>query len=167
MKMMRHMLFVAVVAATMLLPSVSADRETGRDLLRGLLQAGIEAVEQKTAPDSEEPEASDTPTHRVAGENSLSQALKTAAEQMIDSVKQRYKEEGRAYARELSDVMVERLMHNPHIRSVISTIQLVGIMVAVYLVLVTISLLVSISRLRRSNREILRLLRKKEKDSDS
>ncbi len=171
MKMMRHILSVAVVVAVTLLPSVSAEREAGKDLLRGLLQAGIEAVGQKTAPASEEqdaPEASASPTQqRVAGGNSFSQALKIAAEQTIDSVKQRYKEEGRAYARELSDVMVERLMHNAHIRSVISTVQLVGAMVAAYLVLVTIILLVSIARLRKSNREILRLLRKKEKGPDS
>ncbi len=173
MKTMRH-IFPAVLAAILLLlpPLVLADSETGKNLLRGLLQVGIEAVgqqdnesvsEQQVAPAQKK--TASAPINNAV--TSLSQSLKKAVEQTLDSVKERYMEEGRVYARELSDVIVERLMQNPRIRSVTSTIQLVCIALVAYLVLITIVLLMCISRVQKSNREILRLLKKRGKDISS
>ena len=170
METVRH-IFPAVLTAILLLfpPLASADSETGKNLLRGLLQAGIEAVgEQNDAsvPKQQEQVApapkKTSPARGNIAVSGLTQSLKNAVEQTLDTVKERYKEEGRAYARELSDVIVERLMQNPRIRRVTSTIQLVGIALVAYLVLVTVVLLMCIARVQRSNREILRLLKRKE-----
>ena len=84
--------------------------------------------------------------------------LVDSLEKSIGDIKEQYKEEGRAYARELADMLAERIVHSPRIQSTITTIQALCWAIIAYLVLVSLVLLVSMQRLRINSRHILEQL---------
>lgn len=80
--------------------------------------------------------------------------------QILSGYKEQYKEEGRAYARELGDQIAERIRRNPQISTTLATVQILCWVVIVYLTLVTILIVFAMYRMRRDNERILALLKK-------
>lgn len=86
----------------------------------------------------------------------VARALKDSVDILLLEYKEEYKEEGRAYARELGDIIVARVQENPNIQSSIHSIQLLCWAVIAYLTLVTIVMLFSLLHLKRINSQLLR-----------
>lgn len=86
----------------------------------------------------------------------VAHALKDSVDILLQEYKEEYKEEGRAYARELGDIIVARVQENPNIQSSIHSIQLLCWAVIAYLTLVTIVMLFSLLHLKRINSQLLR-----------
>ncbi|MBR5523326.1 MAG: hypothetical protein IKV82_07670 [Akkermansia sp.] len=86
----------------------------------------------------------------------VAHTLKDSADILLQEYKEEYKEEGRAYARELGDIIVARVQEDPKIQSSIHSIQALCWGVIVYLTLVTLVMLISLLHLRRINSRLLR-----------
>lgn len=95
------------------------------------------------------------------GERGGGDSLREGFTQILSEYKEQYKEEGRAYARELGDQIAERIHQNPKISSTLTTVQILCWVVIVYLTLVTILIVIAMYRMRRDNRRILALLEKR------
>lgn len=93
-------------------------------------------------------------------EGALGASLQEGFTQILDEYKEQYKEEGRAYARELGDQIAERIRKNPEISSTLTTVQILSWVVIAYLTLVTLLIVCTMYRMRRDNERILALLRK-------
>lgn len=140
--MRRFVCFLLAVAAVSAPLSHAAERdggkrswrERGKDLMGALLSPGEEGAEADS---------------RQGG-----------VTQILSGYKERYKEEGRAYARELGDQIAERIRRNPQISSTLTTVQILCWVVIVYLTLVTILIVFAMYRMRRDNERILALLKK-------
>lgn len=85
-------------------------------------------------------------------------SLREGFTQILSEYKEQYKEEGRAYARELGDQIAERVRQNPKISSTLTTVQILCWVVIVYLTLVTVLIVVAMYRMQRDNERILALL---------
>ncbi len=82
--------------------------------------------------------------------------LKGTFDVLLDEYKEQYKDEGRAYARELGDIIVERVREDPKIRSSIYSLQMLCWGVIGYLTLVTIIMLSCLLHLKRTNARLLK-----------
>lgn len=76
-------------------------------------------------------------------------------ENAIDAYKEKCKEEGREYTRELVDIIVTRVLNDPKIERTIYSFQALCLGVIAYLTLVTLVVMSSLMRIARSNRRIL------------
>ena len=92
------------------------------------------------------------------GEGDLSHTLafsmKDAMDVIIDEYKDQYKEEGRLYAKELGDKLVERVREDPKIRDSITALQALCWSVIAYLSLVTLIVFFSLIRITSGNRKL-------------
>lgn len=86
----------------------------------------------------------------------VAHALKDSVDILLQEYKEEYKEEGRAYARELGDIIVTRVQEDPKIQSSIHSIQVLCWAVIAYLTLVTIVMLICLLHLKRINSRLLR-----------
>lgn len=86
----------------------------------------------------------------------MAHTLKGTFDVLLDEYKEQYKQEGREYARELGDIIVERMRENPQIRSSIYSLQMLCWGVIGYLTLVTIIMLGCLLHLKRTNARLLK-----------
>ena len=151
-------ILIILLAVVMCLP-VRADSD-GKQVLGNLFRAGMQAVqntlkheqEDKEEPGEAKGSSSDSP-------EAFSRVLIDSLEKSFSGIKERYKKEGRSYARELGDIVAERIVRSSRVQSVLFTLRMICWAVIAYLILVTILLLVSLQRLRANDRRILELLR--------
>ncbi len=85
----------------------------------------------------------------------LAHALKQALDVLLEDYKAQYKEEGRAYAKELGEKMVERVREDPKISASITSVQVLCWCVIAYLTLVTLIMLTCLLCLKRANGRLL------------
>ena len=85
----------------------------------------------------------------------LAHTLKGSFDVLLDEYKEQYKDEGRKYARELGDIIVERVQKDPQIQSSIWSIKALCWGVIAYLTLVTIIMLGCLLGLKRTNARLL------------
>ncbi len=153
-----------MLALALMLPLGAGEREDA--LLKGLFGLGARALEtqvEKTAPAAEAtaaPSAAASPAARPAQQTlpfgqALTASLKPALDGLIDEYKEQYKEEGRAYARELGDMVVERVVQDPDINSTITSLRILCWFVVGYLTLVTLIMLGCLVCLKRANAQLL------------
>ena len=148
------------------LPGLASAKSDAKDIMRDLLQIGLQAVEQGASAEQTASEAADQTTpgrqpQKVASTaaSALTRSVRASLESVLDSVKERYKEEGKVYARQIGDLLAERVAHNPRIQTTITTLQTLCWALVIYLTLVSLALLIGMRRLSKRNREILLLLR--------
>ncbi len=176
--------FFAMLLALLMLGLVQpgAANERTDALLDGLMDIGGRALqaqaerrqakraEEQGADAGKEPDAG-LPAAPAAGDASpLQQALTGSFRQSLDGIvgeyKEKYKEEGRAYARELGDIIVERVNTDSKIgellartRETLDTVEALCWSVIAYLTLVTLTIVVSLLYIKRSNAHILAEMR--------
>ena len=85
----------------------------------------------------------------------LAGAVKEAFDVLIKEYKDQYKQEGREYAREVGDMVVNRLLQDPKIERSIFTIQVLCWSVIAYLTLVTLFVVICFHHIRRANARVL------------
>ncbi len=175
---MKYVLML-MLALAFALPGSAGQREDA--LLKGLLGLGAQAIEAqqagKVAAPAPQPEpqaqqsrdwgdrGQEMLTTFVSGMSGgkgeqpfsklLSGSLKESFDILVNEYKEQYKEEGRAYATELGDKIVERVREDPKISSSITSIQILCWCVIVYLTLVTIIMFASLLYLKRANARVL------------
>ncbi len=86
----------------------------------------------------------------------LAHALKQALDVLLEDYKEQYKSEGRAYARELGDMMLERVSEDPKISASLISLQVLCWSVIAYLTLVTLVVVFCLLWLRRAYARLLR-----------
>lgn len=152
-------------------------------LMDKLLQAGTEALEseklRRAKKENKTPAKQDEPrTWEDRGKDMLSvflsnainpsnqpmsirmaHTLKGTLDVLLDEYKEQYKDEGRQYARELGDIIVQRVHKDPQIQASIWSIQALSWGVIAYLTLVTIILISSLLYLKRANARLLEAVR--------
>ena len=179
-------LCVLIAMALGVLSPVQAASETTDRVIHGLLRLGQGALEnelerRETASKAEAEAAARTtqPKERTwsdrgadmvgtfigtaadeLGKRSTSEvlafSLKDSMDVLIDEYKEQYKKEGRQYAKELGDRMVERVKEDPKISSALTAIQVLCWSIIVYLSLVTVFVFSSFVSLRRGNKSLRR-----------
>lgn len=127
---MLSLLFCLSVCFWAALPSQGASRET-KALLSGLLNAGAEMVSPDAPP--------------------------VTPMDLVNEWKEEYKQEGRQYARELGDIMVERVAEDKKISETLTSVRRLCYAVIAYLTAVTLLILFFFWRIRG----ILRRMEKK------
>ncbi len=132
-------------------------------LLQGLLGFGARALETqapKPAPtdaEAAEPESASAPSSLGLV---LTSSLKPALDGIINEYKEQYKEEGRAYAREVGDIVVTRVVEDPEINSTITSLRTLCWAVVAYLTLVTFIMLGCLVYLKNANARLLAEVRR-------
>ncbi len=76
-------------------------------------------------------------------------AIRATVDELIDEYKERYKEEGRAYAREVGNIVVARVVHDPEINATITSLRTLCWCVVGYLTVVTFIMLGCLARITR------------------
>ncbi len=145
---MRYVLMLMLVLAS-LLPCSAGEREEA--LLNGLLGMGVRALEAQVAPQTPaagEPGQAEPPMP-------FAQSLAGTVRQAMDGVLEEYKQEGRAYAREVGDIVVQRVTTDPEIHSALTSVRTLCWVVIAYLTLVTLIMLGCLVYLRQANARLL------------
>ena len=125
--------FLILLALACLLP-VQAKVDAGQ-LLGGLLQM------------VSEPQAAGT-TPAPAKEPGLGEQIMLTLRGATDAVMESYKEEGREYAREVGDIITQRIMEDKKINSTLDSMRLFCWAVILYLTVVTLVVIYMLLRLR-------------------
>ena len=125
--------FLILLALVSLLP-VQAKVDAGQ-LLGGLLQM------------VSEPQADGT-TPAPAKEPGLGEQIMLTLRGATDAVMESYKEEGREYAREVGDIITQRIMEDKKINSTLDSMRLFCWAVILYLTVVTLVVIYMLLRLR-------------------
>lgn len=160
-------ILIILCAVLLCLPSW-ADTE-GKQIFNNLLRAGVQAVQSTLKHEQKDNEVPDEANVSSSSDpaGALSRVMIESLEKSLAGIKEQYKQEGRAYARELGDMVAERIVRSPRVQSTILTLQTLCWAIIAYLILVTILLLVSLQRLCSNDRRILELLRElKQKQGD-
>ncbi len=162
-----------VMALGLVLPGNAGEREEA--LLNGLFNLGARALEvQVDRPAAEEtvaaPAAQASAPAPAAAVSAAPQPLsmvqmfagsvKQAVDGIINEYKEEYKEEGRAYAREVGDIVVERVVQDPEINATITSLRTLCWFVVAYLTLVTFVMLGCLVYLKRANARLLEEVRR-------
>lgn len=168
MKKFFTLLYVAMFAmAFCCSPYAQADESVGKQFLRDLVRKGVQVVQDKLDEQDRNAVAQSNGA-APAGESSasisvgLTHMFREVVKETMEGVKAQYKEEGRVYARQLGDVLAERIIQNSKVQSALLMLKIFAWVVAVYLTLVTLLLLWSLRRLSLSNKRILHLLEERE-----
>ena len=125
--------FLILLALACLLP-VQAKVDAGQ-LLGGLLQM------------VSEPQAAG-PTPAPAKEPGLGEQIMLTLRGATDAVMESYKEEGREYAREVGDIITQRIMEDKKINSTLDSMRIFCWAVILYLTVVTLVVIYMLLRLR-------------------
>lgn len=88
----------------------------------------------------------------------LKLAFRNSVDGLVDQYKEQYKQEGRRYAHEVGDIIVERVRQDPKISSSISSLKALCWAVILYLTVVTMLVVSFLSRIRKTNRQLLEKL---------
>ncbi len=147
------------------LPGSAGEREDA--LLGGLLGLGSRVLES-AKPAAAEPAAGDEAAAPAEAATAVpvpfvqafADSVKQVADGVIEQYKDAYKQEGREYAREVGDIVVERVVRDPEINSTITSMRTLCWFVVGYLTLVTLILLVCLVYLKRANDRLLAQVQK-------
>ncbi len=112
-------------------------RDRGRDMLNRVREATSERLGDRSISEV------------------ISSTLKDALDHFLAEYKEQYKLEGREYAREVGDIIVNRVVDSPRISGSLYSLQLMCWGIILYLTLVTIIVLFSLLYLKRSNRKLM------------
>lgn len=112
-----------------------AKHDDARQILSGLLSVGAEAVQPSAAKNQ-----AGAPPQGVKG-------VAAQATAVLDEFKEAYKQEGREYAQELGDIVVERLVRDKKVNSALTSVRNLCYAVIAYLTLVTVLILFFFSRI--------------------
>ena len=82
----------------------------------------------------------------------------------ITEVKEHYKEEGKMYARQLGDVIAQRILADKKVQAAVQMLKILAWVIVGYLTLVTVGLLKGLHSLKKSNERILALLREQRRE---
>lgn len=129
---MKQVLYT-LIALVLFLP-VQAKVDAG-ELLGGLLQMVNEPQATANAP-------------APAKEPSLGEQLMLTLRGATDAVVESYKEEGREYAKEVGDIITQRIMEDKKINSTLDSMRLFCWAVILYLTVVTLVVIYMLLRLR-------------------
>lgn len=129
---MRHFIFI-LIALVYLLP-VQAN---AGDLLGSLLQMVSEQQPPATA-------SSNQQRHEPTLSEQFAQTVRGATDCLLES----YKEEGREYAKEVGDIITQRIVEDKKINDTLSSMRIFCWAVVIYLTLVTILIIFLLLRLR-------------------
>ena len=127
-------IFILLIALIALLPAQGRKVDFGQ-ILGGLLNAEAPADTGQTA--------QNTPSSSSFGD-SLVLTLRGATDSLLDA----YKEEGREYAREVGDVITQRMLENEKVNSTLDSVRYLCWGVVAYLTVVTLLMLLLLLRLR-------------------
>ncbi len=128
---MKHVLFI-LIALVSLLPA-QAKTDVGQ-VLGGLLQLGGQILEEQTSPQ----ETGKSPDEQAA----------LSIRGVTDKLLVIYKEEGRQYAREVGDIITQRILEAEKINKTLDSVHMLCWIVITYLTIVTIIVLFMLLRLR-------------------
>ncbi len=144
---MKYLLMLKM-ALGLVLPGNAAEKEDS--LLGELLGFGARLLDTQL-------EAPAAPQGAVqqAGASAERQSFGVSFKQTLDALLEGYKEDGRAYAREVGDIVVERVVRDPEISSTITSLRALCWWVIAYLTLVTIIMLSCLVYLKRANARLL------------
>lgn len=109
-----------------------AVRDEALQILSGLLSVGAEAVQ----PSSARPQGG-SPVQNVTAQFTA----------VFDDLKNTYKQEGREYAQELGDVVVERIVQDKKVNAALTSVRHLCYAVIAYLTLVTVLILFFFARI--------------------
>lgn len=105
------------------------------------------------------------------GEQPLSQwfsrSVKQALDILLHEYKEQYKEEGRLYAQEIGDKLVERIREDPKINASLTSIQALCWGVIIYLTVVTLFMVTALLRLKRTHAQLLAAVEELKRKADS
>ncbi len=158
---MKYVLMM-MMSLGLMLPAAAGEREEA--LLNGLFGLGVRALGAQVEKTPSAAEASSgnaaAPTATKVSQpmpfgQMLTSSLKPALDGLIDEYKEQYKAEGRAYAREVGDIVVERVVRDPEINSTITSLRTLCWFVVGYLTLVTLIMLGCLVYLKRANAQLL------------
>ena len=138
--------FFILLALVCLLP-VQAKVDAGQ-LLGGLLQMVSEPQAAGTAP-------------APAKEPGLGEQIMLTLRGATDAVMESYKEEGREYAREVGDIITQRIIEDKKINSTLDSMRLFCWAVILYLTVVTLVVIYMLLRLRVLYARIMAELQKR------
>lgn len=125
--------------ALCLLPAAQAKPDVDR-LLGGLMEAGNRALQAHTAPADTAAPADAANTADEADKAFTFRNPLEALQENLSALKETYKEEGRAYARELGDIMVERVMSDKKVDNTLDSVRALCWGVVIYITLISLLL---------------------------
>ena len=88
----------------------------------------------------------------------LGAALKETTELTLRDYLNRYKDEGREYARELANVITEKIVNHEKVSSVLDSIRMLCWGVVVYLTIISILIFIMLWRMKSINERVLRAI---------
>ncbi len=132
---MKHFLTL-LLALVCILPAAGAKIDANQ-LIGGLLSAISEPQEQVTTSSPQKAETGDYA-------DSMAIMARAAAAPLIDT----FKEEGREYAKEVGDIITERILESRKISDTLDSMRIFCWAVVVYLTIVTILIVILLLRLR-------------------
>lgn len=177
MKTVLSTLLVALLTLGICSPmEAGADEGVGKQFMRGLVRKSAQAVQDKMnkharamAGDEEGAIASGSQAPSMAAlltpGGITGVIIREIVKESLDAVKERYKEEGRLYARQIGDALAERIIQNGKVKSTLNTLKMMGFAIAAYLTLVTALLFLMLMKLHASNKRIEQLLKTQQQDS--
>lgn len=174
-------LFVFVICAGV---AQEADSSRTERIVGGLLDFGSaimkQRAEKKQAQQSPADEAAATPetqepnTMEKLGKSvgvlvqgmtdpaylakTLGAALKETTELTLRDYLNRYKEEGREYAREMANIITEKIVNHEKVSSVLDSIRMLCWGVVVYLTIISILIFIMLWRMKSINERVLRAI---------
>lgn len=125
-------LFIMLMALVCLLP-VQAKVDAGQ-ILGGLLQLGGQVLEEQAVQPATTPLTNDSAALTLRG--------------VTDVLLESYKQEGREYAREVGDIITQRIMEDKNINSTLDSMRLFCWAVIIYLTVISLIVLYMLLRLR-------------------
>lgn len=153
--LMKKILFVLMMAVGLCMPvhAESHSKTLRKQVTRGLVNAVQKSLEERSLDTDAEQDAES----RGKGKGALISLVTETIAPQISAVKEHYKEEGRAYVRELGDLVAERILASPKVQRVLTLLEIVAGALAAYLTLVTIKLLCSVRAIRKNTERLLKL----------
>lgn len=88
----------------------------------------------------------------------LGAALKETTELTLRDYLNRYKEEGREYAREMANIITEKIVNHEKVSSVLDSIRMLCWGVVVYLTIISILIFIMLWRMKSINERVLRAI---------
>ncbi len=140
--------------------SGDAWREKGKRALGALGTLVDVAVEAAGPPASGGKDAGAPAAASASMGAALVGSFKPALDELIAEYKEQYKAEGRAYAREVGDIVVQRVVQDPEINATITSLRTLCWVVIAYLTLVTLIMLACLVYLKQANAQLLAEVRR-------
>lgn len=163
-------LLMVMLCVGVCMPMVAqAESDAGKQILQKVVDAGAKALQNKRdkkEPKVDNPEQSAdskgldlaTITKSLLTPGGIADIVRKAVIEAMKGIVEQYKEEGREYARQLGDVLTERMMQNPKIQSTFFMIKALVWAVLLYLTVISLLLVYMLHKLQVSNRRIVALL---------